>query len=151
VTSRAKALRTALYPNCAQIDDLKTRIIDKHRQIMIAYLRIIQARTMWKDKPSRRRLPWPKSEPRPGSREHAIAVYRRTILEANERGAEGNDPDLVRRVKRRLAQSDLFFLLVYVLKRVDLNRDWYFERCREVQAAPNGYLDLWAVSTGRVR
>jgi hypothetical protein len=45
----------------------------------------------------------------PGSREHAIAVYRGTILQATERGAESGDPDLVRRVKRRLAQSDLFF------------------------------------------
>jgi len=34
-------------------------------------------------------------------------------------------------------------MLDYVLKRADLNRDWYFERCREVQAAPSGYLDLW--------
>jgi hypothetical protein len=49
----------------------------------------------------------------------------------------------VRRVKRQLAQSDLFFLLAYVLGRPDVNRDWVFERCREVQAAPNGYLDLW--------
>jgi hypothetical protein len=78
------------------------------------------------------------AEPPPGSREHAIGVYRRTILQAAERGAESNDPDLVRRVKRRLAQSDLFFLLVYVLRRADLNRDWFFARlsagaqCREL-------------------
>ena len=78
------------------------------------------------------------AEPPPGSREHAIGVYRRTILRATERGAESNDPDLMRRVKRRLAQSDLFFLLVYVLGRADLNRDWYFARCREVQSAGFG-------------
>ena len=89
------------------------------------------------------------SEAPPGSREHAIGVYRRTILQATERGAESNDPDLMRRVKRRLAQSDLFFLLVYVLGRADLNRDWYFARCREVQAAPNGYLDLWGREHGK--
>ena len=88
-------------------------------------------------------------EVEPGSREHAIAVYRRTVLQAAELGAESNDPDLVRRVKRRLAQSDLFFLLVYVLKRADLNRDWYFARCCEVQAAPDGYLDLWAREQGK--
>ena len=40
-------------------------------------------------------------------------------------------------------------MLVYVLKRADLNRDWYFERCREVQAAPNGYLDLWGREHGK--
>jgi hypothetical protein len=31
----------------------------------------------------------------------------------------------------------------------DLNRDWYFARCREVQAAPNGYLDLWGREHGK--
>ena len=85
-----------------------------------------------------------RKEAEPGSREHAIAVYRRTILQATERAVECNDRDLVRRVKRRLAQSDLFFLLVYVLGRSDTNKDWLYSRCREVQAAPDGHLDLWA-------
>jgi hypothetical protein len=47
----------------------------------------------------------------PGSREHAISVYRRTLLQAAELGAQSKDPDLVRRVKRQLGRSDLFFLL----------------------------------------
>lgn len=42
------------------------------------------------------------------------------------------------------AKSDLFFLLVYVLGRRDADNDWVFERCREVQASPDGHLDLWA-------
>jgi hypothetical protein len=71
-------------------------------------------------------------------RELAIAAYHKAILEA----AGYSDPEIERLLKRQLAQSDLFFLLVYVLGRADLNRDWYFSRCREVQAAPNGYLDL---------
>ena len=78
-------------------------------------------------------------EAEPSPRERAIAVYRDAICRASELG-----PETVRRVKRRLAQSDLFFLLAYVLERPDVNRDWIFERCREVQAAPDGHLDLWS-------
>jgi len=84
------------------------------------------------------------TESRPCSREQAIELYSDAILQAAELGA-----DSVRRVKRQLAQSDLFFLLTHVLGRADLNRDWYFARCREVQAAPNGYLDLWAREHGK--
>ena len=43
-----------------------------------------------------------------------------------------------------LGRHDLFFLLVRLLYRVDIDRDWLFERCLEVQTNPNGYLDLWA-------
>jgi len=78
-------------------------------------------------------------------RELAIAAYHEAIL----RAAEYGDPEIDRLLKRRLAKEDLFFLLVYVLGRADLNRDWYFERCREVQAAPNGYLDLWGREHGK--
>lgn len=41
-------------------------------------------------------------------------------------------------------KRDLYFLLRYLLKREDCDNDWVFNRCREFQAAPNGYLDLWA-------
>ena len=80
-------------------------------------------------------------ESRPCLREQAIEIYSNAILQAAELGAES-----VRRVKRQLAQCDLFFLLTHVLGRADLDRDWYFARCREVQGTPNGHLDLWAVS-----
>jgi phage terminase large subunit-like protein len=45
---------------------------------------------------------------------------------------------------RQLCRTDLFFLLRFALGRKDIERQWLFDRCREVQAAPNGYLDLWA-------
>lgn len=45
---------------------------------------------------------------------------------------------------RALCAGDLFFLLVYGMKREDMNRDWLYERCREVQREPDGYLDLWS-------
>jgi predicted phage terminase large subunit-like protein len=45
---------------------------------------------------------------------------------------------------RNLCRIDLFFLLVYVLGRHDANKDWLFDRCREVQAEPDGHIDLWS-------
>lgn len=45
---------------------------------------------------------------------------------------------------KNLIKTDLFFLLVYGLRRSDANTDWCFDRSREVQESPNGHLDLWA-------
>lgn len=54
-------------------------------------------------------------------------------------------------LKRNLAQSDLYYLLVKVLGREDMIEQknpegarWLYERCREVQKDPDGHLDLWA-------
>jgi LAGLIDADG DNA endonuclease family protein len=46
--------------------------------------------------------------------------------------------------ERQLGRCDLFYLLVRLLRRPDINRDWLFDRCREVGAEPDGRLDLWA-------
>jgi phage terminase large subunit-like protein len=45
---------------------------------------------------------------------------------------------------RRLCLEDLFFLLTVAMNRPDINRDWLYDRCREVEQEPNGHLDLWA-------
>ena len=50
----------------------------------------------------------------------------------------------VREAVRQLALHDLFYMLVFILGRPDADNDWVFDRCREVQAEPDGCLDLWA-------
>ncbi|MCR4298191.1 MAG: hypothetical protein NUV75_05485 [Gallionella sp.] len=47
-------------------------------------------------------------------------------------------------VVRLLVCADLFYLLARVCKRADMLNEFAYARCREVEAAPNGYLDLWA-------
>ena len=54
---------------------------------------------------------------------------------------EGGDKEAL----RWLARSDRFFLLGCLMMRPDvLERDWCFTRCREVEADPEGHLDLWS-------
>jgi len=45
---------------------------------------------------------------------------------------------------RLLCQADLYYLLVRACRREDMLNEFAFARCREVEAKPDGYLDLWA-------
>lgn len=66
--------------------------------------------------------------------EQALNIYE-TILE---------DPQLDDYCLASLGRQDRFFLLAELLNRPDLYHPWLYERCREVEAEPDGCLDLWA-------
>lgn len=48
------------------------------------------------------------------------------------------------RFNRLLCRTDLFWLLWHGCGRKDIAKQWLLDRCKEVEASPNGHLDLWA-------
>lgn len=75
-------------------------------------------------------LPWVKRQPL----RMALAWYDQALH------TKGWGDDLT----AALGRHDRFFLLTHLLHRTDAIHPWIYERCREVEAAPDGYLDLWA-------
>jgi phage terminase large subunit-like protein len=54
------------------------------------------------------------------------------------------EPSELAKQQRMAIRTDLFYLLRYVMGRADVDHDWMLARIREVQASPDGHLDLWA-------
>jgi len=66
------------------------------------------------------------------NRQESCQIYKEAL--------EAADPKAL----RRLCKEDLFFLILIACKRNDINDEWLYARCREVEQNPDGYLDLWA-------
>lgn len=89
---------------------------------------------------------------------HALPVED-VILYWDELEDHGRRTGKLPQVVRMLVLADLYYLLVRVCQRVDLlpckdrpgfiDNDFMFRRCREVEADPNGYCDLWAREHGK--
>ena len=58
-------------------------------------------------------------------------------------------PEEQRVIMAEMGKADLFFFNIYILNRKDMNTDWHFDRHREVQAHPDGMLDLWFRGSGK--
>lgn len=68
-----------------------------------------------------------------------------TLLPKLKRAAADPDPTML----RELFRHDLFALLYMGCGRRDLAKQWLLDRCDEVQAEPDGRLDLWAREHGK--
>jgi hypothetical protein len=76
----------------------------------------------------------------PATRRQAWEMYADLRADCERPGAPVTWFD----VERWAGRNDLFYLLARLLRRPDINNDWLFERCREVQADPDNHLDLWS-------
>jgi phage terminase large subunit-like protein len=68
-----------------------------------------------------------------------------STLDLHDKIVRNGNPALLAAAGR----TDLFFLMTRLLGRRDLCHQWYLSRADEVQAHPNGYIDLWAREHGK--
>lgn len=78
---------------------------------------------------------------------HEEIEAKQELLSLLEEKARRHEAELERVAwleQRHKCRTDLYYLLTEVLGRRDIDRPWLKARCEEVQATPNGMLDLWA-------
>jgi predicted phage terminase large subunit-like protein len=71
-------------------------------------------------------------------------LYVSELAKRYEAYLASGDQDLARELMAEVCRTDLYVLLRYGLSRLDCDNEWVKARCEEVQASPDGYLDLWA-------
>ena len=52
--------------------------------------------------------------------------------------------DMPKEVIAELGRRDRFYLFTHLLNRSEALHPWLYERCREVEASPDGHIDIWA-------
>jgi predicted phage terminase large subunit-like protein len=70
------------------------------------------------------------------NRKQANKHYNKILKKARKEGT-------YKQAARALAQKDLFFLLTRICNRKDIDKDWLYDRCKDVQADSDSRLDLW--------
>jgi len=69
--------------------------------------------------------------------QEAVAFYHELLEDIS-----GTDVEMP--MIAELGRQDRFFLFTHILARIDGVNEWLYARCREVEASPDSYLDLWA-------
>jgi len=65
------------------------------------------------------------------------------LLDAADRDLARDKDAVMKFYRENVCRGNLFWFLLFILNRADIDNDWLYERCMEVQESPDGYLDLW--------